>query len=180
MRRHGLRNPERKVNMKQFLIGAMLVASSFSAFANTHVQGETGLGWVCGLTFEGTSKGVQFFIGSFQTQATGKISCLNNEGRQEVRPVMITMTNRKFAPAIGAGYFEFKGMSGQISLLNASPDVLFGDYYIAQAQAAWALGASVMTATKLDTPQLAIQIGIQANEGIGLHIGLNKMTISAL
>lgn len=166
--------------MKQFFIAAMMVVSSMSAFANTHVQGETGAGWLCGLTFEGTSKGIQFFIGSFQTQATGKLSCLNEEGREVVRPVMITMTNRKFAPAIGAGYFEFKGVSGQISLLNDDPAVLFGDYYIAQAQAAWALGASVMTATKLDTPQLALQLSIQANKGVGLHVGLNKMTISPL
>ncbi len=166
--------------MKQIFVIAMLMVSSLTAFSKTHVQGETGAGWLCGLTFEGTSKGVQFFIGSFQTQATGTLSCLNEQGRTVVRPIMITMTNRKLAPAIGAGYFEFKGVSGQISLLNADPEVLFGDYYIAQVQAAWALGASAMTATKLDTPQLAIQLAIQANQGVGLHLGLNKMTITAL
>jgi hypothetical protein len=177
----GLTSPERMVSMKQLAIIAAIVMSGLTGFANpAHVQGETGFGWVCGLTFEGTSKGVQFIIGSFKTEAVGTLSCLNPEGTRYEQPVRITMRNRAFNAGIGAGYFEFKGVSAQLSLMNASPDMLMGEYYVAQGQVAFIGGVSVMTATKFGTPQLSMQIAIQANEGIGFHVGLNRMTIEAL
>lgn len=167
--------------MKKIAIVAAIVMAGITGHAGQpHVQGETGLGWVCGLTFEGTSQGLQLIIGSFKTEAVGTLSCLNAAGTRYEQPVRITMRNRAFNAGIGAGYFEFKGVSAQLSLMNASPEMLMGDYYVAQGQVALVGGVSVMTATKFGTPQLSLQLAIQANEGIGLHLGLNRMTIEAL
>ncbi|MFN7905159.1 MAG: hypothetical protein ACK5P5_08240 [Pseudobdellovibrionaceae bacterium] len=163
-----------------FLTAIVVLSSSLGLASQPHAQGETGLGWLCGMTFEGTSKGVQFIIGNFKTEATGTLECLDSSGARFERPVRISMINRSFAPAMGLGYFEFKGVTAQISLMNASPDMLLGEYYLAQGQIAVVGGVSLMTATKLGTPQLAFQLSLQANEGIGFHVGLNKMTISAL
>lgn len=141
---------------------------------------DLGLGWTCAMSFSGQAQGAQFFIGYFKTEAVGVMSCGDIHGNRQERNIRVRMQSKILAPSIGIGYFEFSGLSAQVSLLNANPDVLFGDYLVAQGQAAIIGGASVMTALKVGAPQLSLQISLQANHGLGAQLGVQRMSIQPL
>ena len=166
--------------MKMLFATLALAASAMSPQLASAQENELGLGWACALRFSGVSQGAQLIIGKFKTEAVGTMSCGNAQGERQERAVRVVMKTKWIAPSIGAGYFEFTGASAQISLLNSNPEVLFGDYIIAQGQIAVIGGVSAMTAIKVGSPQLAVQLSIQANHGIGAQLGFNRMTIEPL
>lgn len=166
--------------MKKLITTLALAAAALSPQFASAQDNDLGLGWACALRFQGVSQGAQFIIGKFKTEAIGTMSCGDAAGNRQERAIRVKMKTNWIAPSIGAGYFEFTGASAQISLLNASPDVLFGEYYVAQGQAAIIGGVSVMTAVKVGSPQLAVQLSIQANHGIGAQLGFNRLTIEPL
>ncbi len=162
----------------------LIVAMSFLAMVAPKMafaqQNELGLGWACAISFQGVSQGAQFILGKFKTEAVGTMSCGDANGNRVDRGIHVDMSRNWIAPSVGIGYFEFAGASTEVSLLNASPEVLYGDYLIAQGQIAVIGGVSVMTAVKVGAPQLALQLSIQANHGLGVQLGFNRMRITPL
>lgn len=136
--------------------------------------------WACALAFEGEAYGIQVLVGTFRSVAVGEIRCTDSLGGRYVRPVRITMNTRPVALSLGIGEFSFAGVTGQISLFNAHPDVLLGRYYVARGHVALIAGAGAFTAVKADLPQLALQVSLQVGAGWGAHMGVQRMMIEAL
>jgi hypothetical protein len=132
------------------------------------------------MKFAGKTEGLQFFIGHFKSEATGVLHCLGSQGAEVEQPIRIIIQNKLLAPAIGAASFEFEGAALELSLLNMSPEVLFGDYWIGQGQLGVGIGLTLLSAVKVGAPQLALQLAIQVNRGVGAHIGFNRMRIEPL
>ena len=165
--------------MKHILLIAALLVGGAVAQAHTHNE-DARPAWICGLAFEGESQGLQFILGSFRTEAYGELRCTDGLGGIYERDVRVTMGTKFLAPAIGIGQFKMAGVSAQISLLNAHPDVLLGNYVVAQGQAAFIGGVAAFTAVKVRPPQVAVQVSVQLLSGFGLHLGIHKMHIEAL
>lgn len=164
--------------MKKLIVAALaLVAVSAQA---QMVETDARPALVCGLEFQGRSHGAQFIVGRFHTEATGTLKCTDLIGGVYERPVRIEMGTHFLAPAVGLGDFQIAGVSGEISLFNAQPEVLFGKYAIAQGQAALIGGVGSFTAVKIGAPQIALQVSVQLMEGLGLHLGFHEMTIEPL
>jgi len=138
------------------------------------------VGWVCGLAFKGTSKGVKVIVGHFKTVAYGTITCKGVPGKHYSRDVKITIGHHWIGPTAGIGYFKLAGVSSEISLLNCSPEDLLGKYKVAQGEAAIIGGVGAFTAVKVGLPQLAFNVSVQLLKGIGVQVGIDKLTISAL
>ncbi|MBX2996448.1 MAG: hypothetical protein KF681_16625 [Bdellovibrionaceae bacterium] len=169
------------------LIAAMILGTGAQAFAQETVElnhvttrEEARPAWVCGLAFEGESQGLQFIIGSFRTVAYGELNCTDGLGGEYHRPVRVSMGTKFISPAIGIGTFRLAGVSAEISLFNLHPDVLLGQYVVAQGQVAFVGGVAAFTAVKVQPPQIAAQVSIQLLSGFGAHLGFHKMTIEAL
>lgn len=136
--------------------------------------------WACVIGFEGEAHGIQLLVGTFRSTAVGEIRCTDSLGGTYVRPVKITMNTRPVALSVGIGDFAFAGVTAQISLFNAHPDVLLGNYVVARGHAALIAGLGAFTAVKADLPQLALQVSMQLGAGWGAHVGVQRMTIEAL
>lgn len=137
-------------------------------------------GWVCGLAFQGTSKGIKVIVGHFKTVAYGVLKCKGVPGQHFTRDIKITIGHHWIGPTAGIGYFKLAGVSSEFSLLNCSPDKIFGKYAVAQGEAAIIGGVGAFTAVKVGLPQLAFNISLQLLKGIGVQVGIDKLTISEM
>jgi hypothetical protein len=135
--------------------------------------------WVCGLKFKGTSKGVQVIVGKFSTVAYGTLSC-KGIGGTYTRDVMVTMGGKCIGLTAGIGYFKIKGISSEISLFNADPNMLLGKYKTVNGEAAVIVGAGAFTAIKVGLPQLAFAVSVQLVGGFGAKVGIEKMMITEM
>lgn len=136
--------------------------------------------WGCGLTFKGTSKGVKLIVGHFKTVAYGTLKCKSIKGTHYSRDVSITIGHHWIGATAGVGYFKLVGASSEISLFNSSPEVILGKYLVAQGEAAIVGGVGAFTAVKVGLPQLAFNISLQLLHGLGVQVGIDKLTIAAI
>lgn len=162
--------------MKKILVMAALSLMGLVAQA----QDDSRPVWVCGLAFEGQSKGVQILLGRFRTEATGELRCTDAIGGTYVRPIRISMRSSFLSPTVGIGQFAIHGVSGQISLFNQNPEVLFGHYLVARGQAALVGGVAAFTAVRVSPPEVAMQLSLQVVTGFGVHVGIERMLIEPL
>jgi hypothetical protein len=176
--------------MKSILIA---LAMSFTAmFAHAEVNNTNSdntadqvdfagkLTWNCGIAFTGAAGGIKIILGRFNTVATGKLSCIDLEGNHFTKDVMLTIGSYFIGPVVGIGYFKFAGVSSHISLFNCPPDVLFGHYLVTQGQGAFGLGGGVFTAVRVHPPEIALNVSIKLQYGIGFQAGVESMTLTPL
>ena len=145
---------------------------------DVNIQGK--LSWTCGLTFTGTSEGIKVIVGHFTTEATGRMRCIDLEGRHFSKNVRISMGSHWLGPVVGAGHFKFAGVSSEISLFNCSPNVLFGKYLVAHGQGAIIGGAGTFAAVRVKPPELAVNISVKLVHGFGAQVGIESLTLSEL
>ena len=166
---------------KILLVLAMSLAGAFAQASNGDDMTAQGkLSWTCGLTFTGSSMGVKVILGRFTTHASGRLRCVDLEGRHFSRDVRVHMGSRFIGPVIGAGYFKFAGVSSEISLFNCNPDVLYGSYVVAHGQGAIIGGAGTFTAVRVKPPEIAVNIGLKLVKGFGAQVGIEHFTIEPL
>lgn len=194
--------------MKRLLLALVLMGSSVFAHAADIVSAEAGdqnqmapinsptvselqdsegsaplhgkLSWTCGLAFTGASGGIKIILGKFKTVATGTLSCVDLEGNHFTRGVLVTMGSYFLGPVVGIGYFKFAGVSSHISLFNCPPDVMFGDYLVVHGQGAFGVGGGAFTAVRIHPPEIAVNVSVKLEYGIGFQGGVEGMTISPL
>ncbi|KHD87582.1 MAG: hypothetical protein OM95_13385 [Bdellovibrio sp. ArHS] len=170
---------------KLVMILALSCAGMFANAETTALQpagGEShiaGGAWVCGLAFKGTSKGIKVIVGHFKTVAYGTLSC-KGVGQKYHQDVKIEIGHHWIGATAGIGYFKLAGVSSEISLFNSSPEVLLGKYAVAQGEAAIIGGVGAFTAVKVGLPQLAFNVSVQLLKGLGVQVGIDKLTISAI
>lgn len=173
--------------MKKFILLLVLGLSGMSAHANideyssgdeTHILGERL--WACGMTFKGTSKGLKFIVGHFTTVAYGTLRCKGIKGTSFVQKVRVSIGHHWIGPTVGIGYFKMLGTSSELSLFNSSPHVILGNYLVAQGEAAIIGGVGMFRAVKVGHPQLAANFSTQLLGGLGVEVGIDKLTISAI
>lgn len=136
--------------------------------------------WACGLAFKGTSKGLKVIVGHFSTVAYGTLKCKSIKGTHYSRDVRVSIGHHWIGPTAGIGYFKLAGVSSEISLFNSSPEVILGKYLVVQGEAAIIGGVGAFTAAKVGLPQLAVNISLQLLHGLGVQVGIDKLTISAI
>lgn len=169
--------------MKKLFVIAALSLMGFSAQATHVLSDDVSTArpmWLCALGFEGQAQGLQLLVGSFKSQAIGELRCTDVVGGEYVQPIKVTIGAEPVALNLAIGIFEFVGGAAEISLFNNHPSEIFGTYIVVQGRAAFALGAGTFTAVRADTPALAMNISVEVVRGIGLQVGINKMTIEAL
>jgi hypothetical protein len=130
------------------------------------------------MAFSGQSEGFQIFLGHFKTEASGTLNCVDGIGGTYSQDITVTMQTCALSATIGAGSFKIAGLSTEISLLDQSPEVLFGHYLVAQGQASIFAGAGAFTAVRVAPPQVALNVSVQLLTGFGLELGVQKMTIA--
>lgn len=136
--------------------------------------------WACGLAFKGTSKGLKVIVGHFTTTAYGTLHCKGVLGRHYSQDVMVTIGHHWFSPSVGVGYFKLAGVASEISLFNSSPEAILGNYHVGQADAAIIGGVGTFTAVKVGLPQLAFNVSLKLLFGLGVQVGIDKLTIESL
>jgi hypothetical protein len=175
--------------MKSLFVAIVLSLTSFFAHADELNEGSNANGdmtiqgkltWTCGLAFTGASGGVKIILGRFNTVATGKLSCVDLEGSHFTRDVMVTMGSYFIGPVVGLGYFKFAGVSSQISLFNCPPDALFGKYLVTHGQGAFGIGGGAFTAVRVNPPEIAVNVSVKLEYGIGFQVGLESMTLTPI
>lgn len=168
--------------MKHIFVILALGLSSIFAHAeeagDLKIQGH--LSWTCGLAFTGSSGGIKIILGRFNTQATGKLACVDLEGNHFSQNVMITMGSYFIGPVVGIGYFKFAGVGSEISLFNCNPDVLYGQYLVTHGQGAFGVGGGAFTAVRVHPPEIAVNVSIKLEYGIGFQGGVESMTLEPI
>lgn len=152
------------------MIGLVLGVSQAQAFQAP--------AWACSLNFTGTAKGLKVIVGDYKFSGKGNLLCVSPTGQTADYPVTVTMKAAPLSPQISFGYMQLTGQAVEFSLLNLNPEDILGTYYVAQGQAAIAGGVGVITAVKVGIPDLALQVSLQFARGLGVNLGLNKMTIA--
>ncbi|WP_413576773.1 hypothetical protein ACLVWU_01860 [Bdellovibrio sp. HCB290] len=145
---------------------------------NGDMSMQGGRTWVCGLHFKGVSKGIKIIAGKFKTTAYGTMKCTSFNGTKWSRPVKITMGAKCIGPQVGLGWLKFHGVGGEISLFNSDPDVMLGKYLAVNGDAAVIIGAGSFRAVKVGWPQLAMNMSIKLDKGLGVTVGLDHLYIS--
>lgn len=156
------------------------IQTTDSAVSSNNEVSMNSRAWVCGLTFKGRSMGLKVIVGHFKTVAYGTLMCKGVLGSHFSQDVMITIGHHWFSPTVGVGYFKLAGLSSEISLFNSSPDVIFGKYKVAQVDAAVIGGVGSFTAVKVGLPQLAFNVSLKLLFGLGVQVGIDKLTIEPL
>lgn len=173
--------------MKKYILLLAFTLTGFFAQANTEdfvtdneasIQGNRI--WACGLTFKGKSMGLKLIVGHFKTVAYGTLSCKSIKGTYYSRDVRVSIGHHWIGPTAGIGYFHLAGISSEISLFNSSPDVILGKYMVTQGEAAIIGGVGAFSASKVGLPQLAMNVSVQLLHGLGIQVGIDKLTISAM
>ncbi|MGE5086314.1 MAG: hypothetical protein ACM3MG_08460 [Bacillota bacterium] len=134
--------------------------------------------WVCGMKFKGTAKGFKIIAGHFKSEADGVISCTNIHGTKWSKNVRIAFGAHCLSPTVGIGYLKYYGISGELSLFNSDPEVILGKYLALNADAAVIFGVGTFRAVKVGMPQLAFNMSIQLEKGLGVSVGLDHLYIS--
>jgi hypothetical protein len=93
---------------------------------------------------------------------------------------MITMGSYFIGPVVGIGYFKFAGVGSEISLFNCDPSVLFGKYLVVNGQGAFGIGGGAFTATRIHPPEIAVNVSVKLEYGIGFQAGVESMTLTPL
>ncbi len=173
--------------MKRILVVLALSLTGVFAHANEEAVNAGGemttqgkLSWTCGLGFKGSSMGVKVILGKFSTNAVGTLKCIDLEGNHFSRDVSVTMDSHFIGPVVGFGYFKFAGLASEISLFNCSPDVLFGNYLVAQGQGAIIGGAGTFAAVRVKPPEIAVNIALKLVKGFGVQVGIERLRITPL
>ncbi|MDG0816306.1 hypothetical protein [Bdellovibrio svalbardensis] len=166
--------------MKRILVVLVLTMTGVFAQANDDMTTQGKLSWTCGLAFKGSSMGVKVIVGKFTTESVGTLKCIDLEGNHFQRDVKVTMDSHFIGPVVGLGYFKFAGLSSEISLFNCSPEVLFGNYLVAQGQGAIIGGAGTFAAVRVKPPEIAVNIALKLVKGLGVQVGIERMKISPL
>jgi hypothetical protein len=161
----------------------MLALLATAAFAGITAQAEpirTGNDplWECALTFQAKGGGFQVLVGHFELAGPGKISCVNAEGTTEVLPVRVTMGASPLALNVAIGAFKVAGVATGIGVATG-PKALLGKYALANAQAAFIIGAGGSVALHGGAEALTVNVGVNLLQGFGVQAGLNKLTITA-
>nr|BFD60469.1 hypothetical protein CKG001_25760 [Bdellovibrio sp. CKG001]BFD63884.1 hypothetical protein BdHM001_25650 [Bdellovibrio sp. HM001] len=162
------------------LTGAFAHANTEAVVMNDEASIAGNRLWACGLAFKGTSKGIKVIVGHFKTVAYGTLKCKSIKGTRYSQDVKVTIGHHWIGPTAGIGYFKLAGASSEVSLFNSSPDVILGKYLVAQGEAAIIGGVGAFTAVKVGLPQLAMNISLQLLHGLGVQVGIDKLTISAI
>lgn len=167
-------------------IALILALSLFGIFAQAEVPDTQSVGndvsinsraWVCGLSFTGTSMGVKVILGHFKTVAYGTLKCKGVLGTHYSQDVMVTIGHHWLSPTVGIGYFKLAGLTSEISLFNSSPEVILGNYGVATVDAAVIGGVGTFTAVKVGLPQLAFNVSLKLLFGLGVQVGIDKLSI---
>ncbi|MBS1971266.1 MAG: hypothetical protein JSU04_13235 [Bdellovibrionales bacterium] len=158
--------------MKKMILAIAMVLGASSAHAFTAPA------WACSLSFKGESQGLKVIVGNYSFDGKGDLLCVTPTGQVADYPVTVTMEAKKFSPQVALGHMKVAGQAVEFSLLNLNPEDVLGTYYVAQGQAAVAGGVGVIAATKVGLPQLALQVSLQFARGLGVNLGLSKMTIA--
>ena len=140
-----------------------------------HAEGRV---WVCGMQFKGTAKGFKIIAGHFKSVADGMLSCTNIHGKKWSKNVRVTFGAHCLSPVVGIGYMKYYGLSGELSLFNKDPEVILGKYLAVNADAAVILGAGAFRAVKVGMPQLAMNMSIKLEKGLGVNVGIDHLYIS--
>lgn len=140
-----------------------------------HAQGRL---WVCGMQFKGTAKGFKIIAGHFKSVADGVLSCTSVHGKKWTKNIRVTFGAHCLSPTVGIGYMKYYGLGGEISLFNSDPEVILGKYLAVNADAAVILGAGAFRAVKVGMPQLAVNMSVKLEKGIGVNVGIDHLYIS--
>jgi hypothetical protein len=134
--------------------------------------------WACSLSFKGEAEGLKLIYGHYSFDGRGNLFCFSPTGQSVNYPVRVTMNAKKLSPQISFGRMKLFGQASEFSLFNMSPKHVLGTYHVAQGQAAIIGGIGIITASKVDLPQFALQISLQFARGFGMNLGLNRMVIA--
>jgi len=160
------------LKMKKVMLAIAMVLGVSQAHAFTAPA------WACSLNFKGEARGLKVIVGEYKFAGKGNLLCATPTGQVADYPVTVTMNAAPLSPQISFGYMKLSGQAVEFSLLNLNPEDVLGTYYVAQGQAAVAGGVGIITAAKVGLPQLSLQVALQFARGLGINLGLNKMTIA--
>lgn len=158
--------------MKKALLAFAIILGTASA------QAYEAPAWACNLSFKGVAKGFKVILGSYQFNGKGDLKCVSFSGETAHYPVNVTMKAKPLSPQVAFGRIALIGQALEISLFDADPESILGNYLVAQAQGAVIAGAGIITATRIDLPTFAVKIALQFAKGFGVNVGLTKMNIS--
>lgn len=158
--------------MKKMLLAIAMVLGTVSAHATEAPA------WVCHLGFKGEAHGFKVLVGNYHYHAKGNLDCVSLTGRTVHYPIKIEMKAKPLSPQIAFGHMELIGQAAEISLLDTTPESIFGSYLVGQGQAAVLGGVGIISATRIEFPAIAMQVSLQFAKGFGVNLGLNKMKIT--
>lgn len=158
--------------MKKLFVAIALVLGAAQA------QAYTAPAWACNLSFKGTAQGFKVIFGKYEYNGRGDLNCISLTGQKAQYPVTVTMKAAPLSAQIALGRMELTGQAAEIALFDSNPESILGTYYVAQAQGAVLGGVGIITATRVDLPEMALKVSLQFAKGLGVNLGINRMEIA--
>lgn len=136
--------------------------------------------WLCNLSFDAEAAGLQVIIGYFEMKGQGTLSCVRPDGETRTIPVKVDFDTPPIFLKVAVGVMKVHGEALQISLLAKHPEDLLGTYVVGGPKVSLGAGIGFFAGTHANIPSLSINVGLELVAGLGLSIGIDTMTLSAL
>lgn len=135
--------------------------------------------WSCAMTFEAKGGGAIVLVGYYEMNGTGRISCVDVAGNEEIIPIRVQLGGLPIQPNVGVGYFHIAGVASGIGVAT-DPRALLGHYVTLSAQAGVIVGAGGNIAVRGGRDALTLNLGVEVLHGFGAQLGVNQLIISPM
>jgi hypothetical protein len=166
--------------MKKSIVALLAVAATLGVVsaANANNKQVRGPLYECALSFDAKGGGVQIFVGHFELNGPGTISCVDINGRTSVQKVNVKLGGEPLALRIAAGHLCLRGIATGIGLFSGGPASLLGTYIAAQADAAIGIGAGASVSIHANNG-ITFNLNLALAGGVGLNAGISSVEITA-
>jgi hypothetical protein len=157
--------------MKNLLMAILVVG--FAGVVKADVQQPL---WDCALSFDVKGGGLQVFVGKYQLQGKGQLSCVDVAGNTQIIPLKVTIGS-EVAAQVAFGRARMMGVATGIGV-STNPEALLGTYVTAGASAALGVGAGAsLSLHGSQNAALTINANVSLLEGVGMAVGVSKVKL---
>ncbi len=138
-----------------------------------------GAHFMCDLTFKAKGGGVRLFIGNYELNGRGTITCYDSRGNIERLPVHVRLGGYPLSPSIGIGHMVVRGVASGVGFARSPYDFL-GGYVVAGVHGALGVGGGLQLALHGTHRSLTLNGSLQLVRGVGFNAGFDYVEISEL
>ncbi len=166
-------------NLNMILATAAILFLSPMSFARTEAPQITAPVWDCALSFNVKGGGLKLFVGHFQMEGQGQISCMDLWGNTEQIPVYVTLGGKPVSLSAGIGKMQMVGLATGIGVAG-QPNDLLGNYVVAGVRGSLLVGGGLDLALHATHRALTLNTSLQLVSGLGVNVGVDYLTIERL